>query len=584
MAVYYFKEFGMRERSVLPQWVFKAFAILGVSLVFTALVSPVTIAQQPATPASSQEAGAKKTTDADLPPLPASPIEKAEKDGTSLRISLKELTKLALRNNLDIAIQDTSEQLSQQKILAAYGNYDPTLSGTANVNRSKSANTNLATASTTGQGYNQNDRATWNVTFAQNIKTGGNYQVQFQSGRSDNNQAFSLFTPQYNGAITANFTQPLWRDLHIDSTRGNIKLVKLDLQTTDSQFKKLVTDTISNIQSQYWDLVSAIRDYDIKRNSVRLGQITLRDNRKKVEVGTLAPIGITEAQADLASRELNLISSEETILRQENALRQLVSNDRNSEIWRKVIVPTDSADFSEYKVDLDTAINTALKNRPELEQYDIQLRQSDINLEMTQNSRRWQFNLQAQFGTTGTAGPQTFNAATGKPTIPEYLVGGIGTAYKTMFTEGFTNWQVGFQIQVPLRTRNLDSQYAQQQINKRKTLMQRKSQEQSIQVEIRNAVQKLETSKKQVATAEMSVQLNKEQLDGEVKRFDAGLSENFRVLDRQNQLANAEATRLVNLINYKKSVIALQKAMYTLLESNEFDVAKGSSNNVPDLK
>jgi outer membrane protein len=344
----------------------------------------------------------------------------------------------------------------------------------------------------------------------------------------------------------------------------------------------LVTDTISNIQSQYWDLVSAIRDYDIKRNSVRLGQITLRDNRKKVEVGTLAPIGITEAQADLASRELQLISSEETILRQENALRQLISNNRSSEIWRKVIVPTDTPDFLEYKVDLDTAIDTALKNRPELEQYDIQLKQADINLQMTQNSRKWQFNLQGQFGTTGTAGPQTIR--NGVPTIPEYLVGGIGTAYKTMFTEGFTNWQVGFQLQIPLRTRNLDSQFAQQQINKRKTLMQRKNQEQSIQVEIRNAVQKLETNKKQVATAEMSVQLNKEQLDGEVKRFDAGLSENFRVLDRQNQLANAEATRLTNLITYKKSVLALQKAMYTLLESTEFEVAKGSSNNVPDIK
>ncbi len=491
----------MRERSVLSQRVFKTLAILGVSLAFTTLVSP---RYYRATACCSRIESRSSTEDnatADLPPLPSSPIEKAEKDGTALRISLKDLTKMALQNNLDIAIQDTNEQVSQQKIIGSYGNYDPTLSGTVNVNRTKSANTNLATSSSTGAGFNQTDRATWNFTFAQNIKTGGNYSVAFNSGRSDNNQAFSLFTPQYNGAITANFTQPLWRDLHIDSTRGNIKLVNLDLQSTDSQFRKLVTDTISNIQSQYWDLVSAIRDYDIKRSSVRLGQITLRDNRKKVEVGTLAPIGITEAQADLAQRELQLISSEEAIIRQENTLRQVISNNRNSDIWKKVIVPTDAPDFREYKVDLDLAIDTALKNRPELEQYDIQLRQADINLLMTQNSRKWQFNFQAQFGTTGTAGPQTIRA--GVPTIPDYLVGGIGTAYKTMFTEGFTNWQVGFQIQIPLKTRNLDSQFAQQQIKKRKTLMQRKNQEQSIQVEIRNAVQKLETNQKQVEPAKM---------------------------------------------------------------------------------
>jgi OMF family outer membrane factor len=114
--------------------------------------------------------------------------------------------------------------------------------------------------------------------------------------------------------------------------------------------------------------------------------------------------------------------------------------------------------------------------------------------------------------------------------------------------------------------------------------MQRKSTEQSIQVELRNAVQKLETNRKQVETAKLGRQLSEEQLAGEVKRNEAGLSENFRVLERQNQLASAEYTYLTNLINYKKAVITLQKAMYTLLESNEIEMAKGSSANVPDLK
>jgi outer membrane protein len=566
----------MKYGSASSKWI----SMLGIiSLVFTLTIvpSPVIMAQQAA--ANSQEA-TKKSADSDLPPLPSSPIEIAEKDGTVLRMSLKDITKLALQNNLDIAIQDTNEQLSQQKIIAAYGNYDPTLTAQLGVNSQISANTNLATAST--QGNPKNDRANWNFAFSQNVKTGGQLQANWDSSRSDNNSSFSLFTPQYNSAMTVKFTQPLWQDLRIDSTRGNIKLVNLDLESTDSKFKQKVTETIANIQQQYWDLVSAIRDYDIKRSSVKLGQITLRDNKKKVDVGTLAPIAITEAQADLKSRELNLISSEEQILRQENTVRQLISNDRNAEIWSKVIVPTDEPDFVEYKVDLNTAIDTALKKRPELEQYDIQLKQADINLKMTENSRKWQFDVTGQFGTTGVAGPQTIKL--GQPTVPPELVGGIGTAYKTNFTQGFTNWQVSFNISVPLRTRNLDSQFAQQKIQRQQTLMNRRSQEQSIQVEIRNAVQKLKTNRQQVEQAKMQQQLSKEQLDGEVKRYDAGLSENFRVLDRQNQLAMSENTYLVNLINYKKAIIALQKAMYSLLESNEFEIAKSSAGNVPDLK
>jgi outer membrane protein len=580
----------MKYGSASSKWI----SMLGImSLIFTLTIvpSPVIMAQQAA--ADSQEA-TKKSADSDLPPLPLSPIEIAEKDGSALRMSLKDITKLALQNNLEIAIQDTNEELSQQKILQAYGDYDPKLTGTLGVQSRKTANQSTYQYST-GK-YNQNDTATWNFTFQKTVKTGGTFQAQWNSSRQQSNSTSNLFNPNYGATASVQFTQPLWRNLKIDSTRGNIKLVNLDLESTDSKFKQKVTETMANIQQQYWDLVSAIRDYDIKRSSVKLGQITLRDNKKKVDVGTLAPIAITEAQADLKSRELNLISSEEQILRQENTVRQLVSNDRNSEIWSKVIIPTDQPDFVEYKVDLNTAIETALKNRPELAQFDIQLRQSEINLKMTQNNRKWQFNLIGQFGSQGTAGPQSYllNNYTGEPqldangnkipSIPDYLVGGLPHAYKTVFTEGFTTWQVSFQVDIPLRTRSLDSQFAQQKIQRQQTLMNRRSQEQNIQVEIRNAVQKLKTNRQQVEQAKMQQQLSKEQLDGEVKRYDAGLSENFRVLDRQNQLAMSENTYLVNLINYKKAIIALQKAMYSLLESNEFEIAKSSSGNVPDLK
>jgi outer membrane protein len=108
--------------------------------------------------------------------------------------------------------------------------------------------------------------------------------------------------------------------------------------------------------------------------------------------------------------------------------------------------------------------------------------------------------------------------------------------------------------------------------------------EQSIQVDVRNAIQSLETNRKQVETAGVARKLAEERLDGEEKRFEAGLSQNYLVLQRQNEVSSAQFTELQALIGYKKAVITLQKAMYTLLESNEFEIAKGSSNNVGDLK
>jgi|WetSurMetagenome_2_1015567.scaffolds.fasta_scaffold10564_4 outer membrane protein len=575
----------MKARSAMPRCVLPIAGILGLVLASTIFSSSAIIAQETA---PSEQAPAKQSSSDDLPPLPLSPVEKAQKDGTALMLSLKDVTKLALVNNLDIAIQNTSEDLSKLKLAAAKGNYDPTLSGNLSLTANKQANTSSYQASSGS--FSTTKNLSWDYSFKKNFPFtgrlgGSSFSANWSNRRSTSDQTSSIYNPSYSSQASVSFTQPLLRNRLIDSTRGNILLTNLDLDTTESQFKQKVTDTISNIQSQYWDLVSAIRDYEIKRRSVKLGQITLRDNKKKVEVGTLAPIGITEAQADLAQRELSLISSEENILRQENSLRQLISNDRKSDIWSKVIVPTETPDFKEYPVETQTAIQTALTNRPELEQIDIQLKQLDINRKVTENSRKWQADFTAKYGSNGDAGQPTASALS-NPSIKlaESHVGGLPTTYKNLFSEGLTNWSIAIAVNVPLKNTSIESQLAQQGINRHRTEMQRKSQEQAIQVEIKNAVQKLDTNKKQIETAKMSRQLSEEQLSAEDKRYQAGLSENFRVLDRQNQLAQAEFTYLTNLINYKKSILALQKGMYTLLESSDFSIAKGSSSNVPALK
>ena len=547
----------MNSRSSLPRW---TMLVLGtLSLVFLSIgVSSPLAAQEGA----SQQAAASSADD-DLPPLPQSPIERAQKDGTALPLSLKELTKLALQNNLDIAIQDTNEELSQLKIAQSYGSYDPTLRISLGTSSTKSAN--VRSTETGEDEYQKNNSAQWNFTFTKPVQTGGQIQAQWNSNRSDSNLTQNLFNPRYNSRGTISFTQPLLRNFKIDSTRAQIKIANLDLKTSDSQFKQRVTDTISNIQTQYWNLVLAIQDYNIRRDSVRLAQITLRDNKKKVEVGTLAPIEITDAEANMAQREVDLIAAEENILSQQNALRALISNDRNSEIWSQVIVPTDKPDFQEYNIDLSTAIDTALANRPELEQSDISLTKIDVNRRLLENNRKWTLDFTVSYGSNGDAG--------------RFL-----KAYDSLFGDGFTNWNVGFDLQIPLRSRSMDAQIAQQKIQRQQELMRRKQTEQNIQVDVRNAVQQLETRRKQVATAGASKRLSKERLETEQKRYEAGLSQNYLVLERQQQLAQAELVEMQAIINYKRAIINLQKAMYTLLEANDFAIAKASSSNVPDLK
>src|SRR5688572_7705396 len=398
--------------------------ILTMALCAISLRSPVAFGQAAPT-TQSEKTTQTATRDTELPP---GPIEVAQKNGTALPLSLKDLTKLALQNNLDIAISDTNEELYAQRVVATYGVYDPELIVGAGIQSTKQPNTNLAFSSTQGN-FNKVDRLYWDFQWAQDIPTGGGFTVDYRSGRRTTNQQFSLFDPQYTADTLIRFTQPLWRNFRIDANRTTIKLANLDLKVNDSQFKEKVVQTIARMQRLYWDLVAAIRDFDIRRESVKLAQIQLDNNKKKVEIGTLAPIGITEARAEVSSREQEMIASEETIFTVQNDLRALISSDRSNPIWQQTIVPTDSPDFREVKVGLDFAIDTALQNRPELEQLKVTMEKNGLNYILDSNQRKWQLDFVGGFGTIGVAGPD-IDPARVDPTFQ----GGIGRSYQLLFS------------------------------------------------------------------------------------------------------------------------------------------------------
>ena len=510
--------------------------------------------------------------------LPDSPIERAQKDGTALFLSLTDFTKMVLQNNLDIAISDTNEENRRWSLTSAYGSYDPTLTGSFSTGSSRSVSTSTFDTAM-GGGNTIRDTLDWSVTYRQTVKTGGTLNSSWSSGRTESNSNMMGFNPSYSSNLRIQYQQPLWRNLRIDNTRNQIKLANLDIELNEVQFKQSVTTQIANAQSRYWDLVSAIRNYEIQRRSVELAQINLSDQQKRLDVGTVPPIDVTTARATVTQRELNVISAEDQILQAQNNLRTLVSSDRTSDIWKKVIVPTDQPDFTEYKIDSDTAVAIALQNRPEMEQSRISVTRLDLQKRLSKESRKWGVDLNGSFQMSGSAG-QVANLSNFKPS----MIGGLPTVYKVMFSEPGTNWSVGFNITVPLKSRQLEATLAQNEISKRQELMRRMQTEQSIQVEVLNAIQSLESNRKQVFAAEVSRKVAEEQLDGEVKRNEAGLSQNYRVLEVQQQLSSQEYSELQALIRYKQAIITLQRVMYNLLEASDFSVAKGSSLNIPTLQ
>ena len=529
-----------------------------------------------------------------LPPLPESVVEKAQREGNALPLSLTEVIKMALENNLDIAIENTREENQRISLDSAYATYDPSLSVNLSANDRRSVSNNLTQISRTG-GVSNSSGQSWNFSFSkQFMKTGGNLSSSLNSSRSTSSQIDSI--DSYSATFSVTYRQPLWRNLKIDSARNQIRIANLNIEQNEVQFKNSVSRVIQNIQTQYWQLVSAVENYEIQRNALRREQTNLRDNLRKLEVGTIPPINVTNSKVAVATSEASLYSAEDRVLQAENSLRQYVSSDRTSEIWKKVIVPTDRPDFVEYKIDPEAAIETALRNRTEIVNAQLNLTSLGYSTEISRNSKKWDITPSFTFGKSGSGlARNPCQAAFGSDDCrknddgsdmltydPKYI-GGPFTAYKTAFATSAYNWSVSLNVTIPIWNRQVDNQIAQNEISKRQQLMQLRQTEQSIQVSVMNALQSLESSRQQVEIAKLRLDAAHEQYDGEIKRYDAGLIENFRLLQAANDLASAENSELSARISYKQAVISLQVAMNTLLEESQFTTAKASKIDIPVL-
>ena len=533
----------------------------------------------------AQQAPTAAKPEAATPQLPPQPTEitspapkqesfvaQAEASGKALRLSLRDSVKMALENNLTIAIQDYESDNYVQRMLGDRGVYDPVLTASMTLSNNINPNTSPYNQSLQGAGANlQSGILSYSAGMQQVIPSGGNWSFAYDTSRRTTNSNSSFFSPSFNAGLTVRFTQPLFRNFRTNNSARQIKITKLDANTNDITFEDQVTTVIKNVQDAYWDLVYAIRDHEIRRNSLELAKIQLDNNRRRVEIGTLAPIEITSAESTVSTREQSLIAAMERIHVIGNRLKQFISRDAHAELWNNIVIPTDEPVFIQSDVSLAQAIDSALTSRPEVRKMKNEIDKLDINENFYRNQKRPQVDFVSSFGSIGQSGEIT---AVGTGKILPRFIGGIPTAYSQIFSFDFRSYQAGVQVQIPVRNRSVEANLAQQMIAKRQYEKRLRDTEQTIQVDVRNAYQSIETNRQMVATAKKGLELAKEQLFGENKRFEAGLSTTFMVLTRQDQYEQAQGSELQSLVNYRKSLAQLYKAMFKTLDKNDIQIAK----------
>ncbi|MBL8148917.1 MAG: efflux RND transporter permease subunit [Blastocatellia bacterium] len=517
-------------------------------------------------------------------------------EADQLPISLTTAVTMALENNREIEIEKLNVQQAGSDLTSVHGSYDPTLTFGQFFNRQLSPVTNAL-----GGGSGSINTKTLSQEFGIKglISSGATYNFTATASRVDTNNFFANLNPLINSGINFNFQQPLLKNRKVDQARRRIQVAQKQLDISDLQFRQRVIEIITQVQRAYWDLVFARRSVDIARESVKLAETQLERAKRLIEAGSQAPADLIQVEAQLQRRHEDVLVSLESVTRTENALKILILPDRSHLEWRKVLLPTDVPQGKPFDFDLDPLVKTALENRIELKQASIQKQLAEYDMEFYRNQRKPQIDLIANYNLTGVAGtlvnrPNPFTASNAQllqrvndiskllnfsplpaPTqgsIPDFLTGGIGQSFANLFGNRFNTFRVGIQIEIPLKNRAISGQFGRAELENRKATVQRQRLEAIIEAEVRNALQAARTAQERIQAATAARIAAQQQLESEQRRYEAGLSTNFLVLTRQQELSEAKGRELRAETDYDKALAELQKATGTTLSVNKIEV------------
>lgn len=475
------------------------------------------------------------------------------------RLSITDAVELALKQNADLEVVRLTPQIQDVAISLAKSSWMPSLtSAFQGDNRNSPVNSFLSG----GQTKITNNQATYNVGIGSNLPwNGSRYSVGWESYRATTNNVFSNFSPQTSSTLTLNFTQPLLRNFGIDATRQQLQVSRKNREISDVQVKEAVATTTRSVKNAYWDLVFAINSLDVQRQSLELAQRSLKENRARVEIGTMAPIDIVQAEAEVAQREEAVIVAEAAIARAEDALRALIYGQHAADQWTSRLVPTDAAAFTPVAVDIDGAVKGALDSRTDLQQAQKTIEANDVTIRFLRNQVLPDLSASVNYGATGIGGSQFLRANDG---FPGTIIGSVNKPFTDVLgnvvTADFPSWSIAVQLSYPLGTSAQDANLARARLQNQQSVKQLDASKIRVATEVRETARTVSTNGKRVEATRASRALAEKRLEAEEKKFQAGMTTNFFVLQAQRDLNQAKNNELQALIDYLKSVVNYETA------------------------
>jgi len=488
----------------------------------------------------------------------------------TLSLTLEECILKALQNNLGLTIQQLAPLQAEYSLQLSKEKFIPTLAFNFNRGETRNAAYSWLDAATDST-FTETGRLSGTITQA--VPTGGNLTISMLGNRNYTNQRLQTINPRYDARLQFQFSQPLLRDFGFKMSRRQIILARNGLEKAGYDFQANVADLIYNVETSYWSLVYSIENLKVVRLSLQLAQDLLDRNQRAVEIGTMAPMDVLTAKSSVAAREADIIAAEASVKSAEDTLRSIL-NLMGDEKATGAIIPVDQPDLDIKPADLDQSLLVAMQNRPELKSLKIDLDNSKFNFSVAKNQLLPNLNLSASYTSPGISGDRILylnnNPLSG--VVVGVVPAGVSQAIKDSLKFLYKNWNVGLTLDIPLSNMLSRASVAQAQVNLQSAELQLKSREQTIYLEIKNAVRDLETNSRRVQALKIASDLADQKLKAEGEKLRVGLSTPYQVLQFQEQLTRARTTELQAIINLNNAQARLNQVLGTSLETRNIKI------------
>lgn len=486
------------------------------------------------------------------------PRASQEPSGPLTPLSADEAVRRALERNLDIQVARLEPQLLDYQVAALWANYRPSLTGSLFTQGA----TNLPTSQLQAAGGSRitNDTNQWNAGMQQNLRWGGgNLALNFNNSRIETSDTAATRNPAYTSNIQAQYTQPLLRNFRIDQTRSTLMIQELQSQITDLNLRSTLTITEASVRNAYWDLVFAIDNVEAARRNLDLSSKLVQDNRAKVEIGTMAPIDVVQAQAEEATRRQALVTAEATRRTNELALKRLIVGGTDDDLWNATLSPTDRPGTQPEPIDIESAVRNALANRVDIAVAKRSLEQNEIGLRNLRNSTLPALDLIGLYNLQGRGGTEFQRQGIGGAII-NTVPGGYFDALSNIGSLTAPTWSVRLALTYPLGQSSQEASYARAKVQVTQTQAQVKQAELIIATEVTNAGLNVTNAQEAVQAAAVARELSEQRLQAAQSKFEVGMATNFEVVQAQRDLADARSSELRNILNFRKAIVDFQRS------------------------